>query len=492
MQNKIDNNKSVAVSLPQMHFSKGYFKVNLRQYGLLLGFLGFFCIFILWQYRFDDPKLVIASSFIISSIFLSFGIWGAREGLFRIVNLYALLVFLFLWVVIPYAIIDGFVLNLFYDPFYQDITLISTFSLFCAGFIVGIISGANLVNRSRNKKTTPPLIVSYPACLVLSAIAIGTSALVNPSASILFGGSYGSEESVALSTASFGMGQGVYNIILLILFADLLYNFNKKKLILFSCTLFIAVVWLTLLGGHRAESLGFFIGLFIMNKIALNGATTHTQFSVSLDKIFRRLLVILFPVAMLLGAIRSAPIESWISVIQGLFDSNDAYDGLFDAILVSISYVVLATWNDVIYSGLLFIYGLDNNIFNFTFLNHYWDILCSTLPVAIYPSRPPYLAIVIQNFGATRGGFGLPASFAEGGMFQMVIVSVFYGVLIEWLVVRTQGMLAMLICGVICTASFRAVLYGEESLYKYILTLLVVYWFLRLTGLLHKFPSKVC
>ena len=174
--------------------------------------------------------------------------------------------------------------------------------------------------------------------------------------------------------------------------------------------------------------------------------------------------------------------DSWGDEINALFSSSYTFNfSLINLIVLAPDF--LYTWRDVVYAGMVFIFGIKNEIFNYLPLEHYFDILRATLPEFIDTNRPFSLGIVVRAISNTGGGIALPATFIEGGFLQMIFVGLLYGYFLCSITYRIKSAFTIVLCGVVWSTSMRVMLYGEQSLYKYSIAFVFLYFLFDVTGL---------
>lgn len=449
--------------------------------------LGYALILLMWFFRIEEPQAVIGGNFLIATLFLFLSIFYSSKPIIRLVNLYCFLVWLLCLTLTPFIFIDNFVLTDI-DATHNNINFASTLSVFYSGTIIGMIFGACLVRPEIPKRPFSYLNIKFPAFLTIAFIAPIVAYLNLPGGGF-FEFHYGAAQEIE-HTMRFGMGSGIVNILILILFVDLLFGCTSKKLIVFCISFFLAVIWFSFLRGGRVETLGIFLALYFVSYLSakeLNLADkSNFQFANNTCKFLQWSSIFLILAALFIGVIRYIPVEDWLNAVEGIlnverFQSNR----LFEDSLEFMDHILLPTWSNVNYSSMVYMYGMDNSILDFGFFGHYWNIFRATLPVFFDPSRPDSLAVLVLNqVDMTNGGIAFPATFYEGGGAQMILISMAYGFMLEYVTLRMKSAFTLLLVGIFAITSFRVILYGEESLYKYVIALIIIYSILRFTRLL--------
>lgn len=458
--------------------------MNPREVVCLSSVLAYASMAVIWPFRGEFPHEVIVFSILIATLFLSYGFLRPQKGRYRLVSWYALLSLLLLTSVFPYVIVDDYLVNPLRDPQYQNIEQAATFSLQCAGFIAGMYLGASLINNVAAPARAKALSLGPKAFLVLGVSSVALSAWYHPADSIFFAG-YGEVE--LRGPSGFAMIEGVYGILILVMYVDLLMNFSKLKAWVWLVTLFLAVIWFSFLRGFRVEGFGLMLSIFLVNRTIMVNAPQlahDTEICRRINSVAIYGLAVLLPLGLLLGMVRSAPLDTWAQVLSDVFGDVGASVSAFKSALVGIV-SLLGTWLDVSYAGMVFTSAIEAGTLKFAFLEHYFDIVGATLPEFLDPDRPPALSSIVKTVSDTGGGMALPATFIEGGLVQMMLVSVTYGAVLSWFSIRQKNFFSLLVCGILCAASFRTVLYGEQSLYKYFIALLVIWMTLRVFGLVN-------
>ena len=338
----------------------------------LLWVFSFIILFTLIASKNIYPNLIILYCFIISSLYIILSISFQRSLIITPFFLYILLIYLFSYTILPFYWDPNYLVWPYYGAFFSTIDIAATYSLCCTTFSCGMILGGFVIKHPKcnNKKNIQLLNIKIIFLILLSIFIILLSYWMYPENSVLDAG-YGSETLYG-GAIKFGMGQGIINIILIILFLNLLSQYSALRLILFIVTLLITIFWFSFMRGNRVESIGLLIGLYVINKIELLKEFKYRLnplLSRRLDKLFKGMMFLIIIFGIILGVVRSVEPSLWLSSIANMFNlENENSGNLFSQIFDLINYVLIPTWYNVSYASFVHIYSIEYHIINYNFL----------------------------------------------------------------------------------------------------------------------------
>lgn len=260
--------------------------------------------------------------------------------------------------------------------------------------------------------------------------------------------------------------EAFYLILLLNAITEIIKYPSAKKLQAFGFV-FVIIVINTFLNGARADILGSLIAFMIAVLIA-NNASIWMGWAVA-----KRAIVIAFPAtllaALLVGLVRSEIAQGEISVsyLAMIYSTSNVFDYVT---------LILGTWADTTFVGQLILHLADAKQIDWLLGKSYLDILSATLPTSIYADRAMSLPENLQSTHGTGGGAFLPAVFFwNGAIWGVVILSAMYGMFFNYVERHIGGRFYLGLYLVLCASALRAIIYSEQTLYKYILIYIILF-----------------
>jgi hypothetical protein len=291
----------------------------------------------------------------------------------------------------------------------------------------------------------------------------------------IIGISYTGEKESILGTNIF---EAVYLLLIIIALVEITKFPSASKLLVFGATLSVIVIN-TFLNGARADILGALIACVIAVLIS------HDSSNWLGWRVAKRTIKVVAPgtffLALVVGLVRSEIAQGGVTLdyLRMIYGSEDVF-----------GYVVLAlgTWADTTFVGQLILHMADTNEIDWLLGASYLDILASTLPKGIYAERALSLPEILQSTYATGGGAFLPAVFFwNGSIWGVLFLSGLYGFTFRHIERYIHSRFYFGLYLVLCASALRAIIYSEQTLYKYILVYIILFF---ITSFIRKILSQ--
>jgi len=260
--------------------------------------------------------------------------------------------------------------------------------------------------------------------------------------------------------------------------------------LIISAIIFLAI-WCQFLRGARMDPLTLVFGCGVLVAIYRNN---HLRLNLKVSS----LLFLTFILVQFWGGIRhdfnSFNSQSVAKITKQLYKGSEK-----DGVPI---YFRQGTMNNLSLSVATVIYAIENNDINYRFGSTYFDYLPRTPPSFIYPDRPKSLSWLSDDLyggGGAGGGFNeMAESYLNFGVFGSLIIpgliSFFLSYSFKQFLVNRYNVFRSLLFLSFLSVYFRGMLYQTFSLYKTLVTALILYGVLfflfRLIRVLASFSSE--